>query len=577
MKLSAKLLDQLGGPPKGRGERLFAQAYAKSGVAESAETSRVFALPRRVWTKDEAEAVAVIWTELLKSPKGTLSLRPIQALALQEAVEQNGLFGIIGVGFGKTLISLLLGQVFRAKRPLLLVAPQLREQLLNHDIAFYRKHFDFEPPQVLAYSTLSVEKGAQELDRIKPDLVIADEGHNLRCKDSVRTRRFLRYFKEHPDTRFCALSGTMTNRSIREYAHLLELALRKNSPLPNAWPVLNDWADAIDGNEFNVMQPGVLVQLCEKDEPLRSGFRRRLVETPGVVATSENELGTSLIIQQEKVEVPTTVTDALKDLRKTWTRPDGEEFQEALELARVAKQLASGFYYRWVWPNGVVDTEWLQARAAWHREVREFLQRRAKPGLDSPLLLARAVQNGTVVLPAWEEWALVKHRLEPPVEAVWVDDYLCHNTRELASGEGPAIIWYEHDAVGERLAQLSGFPLLEGGDKASVDILRYAQNPQNVIMSLKAHGHGKNLQAWNKMIFTSCPSNGTVFEQALGRCHRPGQETDEVNAFIFLQTEEVEEAFKSALRDAEYVEQTTGQKQKLNYATKLVKILIENK
>lgn len=570
VSLSARLVEKHG-IPEGKGSKKFAEAYARGGVPKSFETDRVFALPRRKWTSPEMSEAARILTAQFRVPGGTDDLRPLQAVALVEASECNGLFAPLAVGLGKTLVCLLLPEIMQARCAVILVAPQLRDQLLNHDIARYSKHFriDMSRIHVVAYSTLSIESGAEELEKLNPDLIIADEAHNVRNRTATRTKRFLRYFKAHPDTRFCALSGTMTTRSLRDYAHLTELALRKNSPLPCDYRVLNDWADAIDAPEdelFQGMQPGVLTELCKENESLRSGFRRRLVETAGVVATSEENLGVSLSIFKREIVIPDLVNVALSGLRKTWCRPDGEELQDVLEYARVARQIAAGFYYRWVWPGGEPDYEWLEARANWHRWVRDFLQRRAKPGIDSPMLVARAVKEGKIDSPFWNAWEAVKDRPEPPTEAVWINDFLPRNAGALAV---PTIVWYEHDAVGHKISELyPEYPLIDGGEDAALGKLATRSDPPSIIASIKAHGHGKNLQAWSRMLFTSCPGSGTVWEQALGRCHRQGQKADEVEAYVYLQTKEVYASWNRAKKDAEYVEETTGSKQKLNYANK---------
>jgi len=127
-------------------------------------------------------------------------------------------------------------------------------------------------------------------------------------------------------------------------------------------------------------------------EVVRGAFRRRLVETPGVVATEESAIGTSLVIQAQRPIVPAEVQVKIRDVRNRW-EIDGEELVDALSVARIARQLAAGFYYRWEWPGGVKDEEWLSARREWNREVREILKLSRK-GLDSPMLIANACERG---------------------------------------------------------------------------------------------------------------------------------------------------------------------------------------
>lgn len=591
-RLSDRMVAEFGELAEGKGSRKFAESFARGGVPMSPETERVFGLPRRERSETEISALTSSMNSHFQKPGATMALRPLQAVSLYEAAESNGLLAPMGVGSGKTLVTLLLPEVLDSKVAVLLVAPQLRNQLIQHDIGFYAKHFRFKWREdkaemqlhVLAYSTLSIEAGAYELEKINPDLIIADECHNLRHNTATRTKRFLRYCKDHPGTRFCGLSGTMTTRSLRDYAHLSELALRKNSPLPDNYQVLQDWADAIDvvPGGFNQMQPGVLEQLCRPGESLRSGFRRRFTETQGVVATSETALGTSLVIEERGIELPMSIIDSLEEVKSTWMRPDGEELSDPLEYSRVLKQIASGFYYRWVWPDGIPDNEWLQARAAWHKEVRERLKR-AQPGMDSPMLVARAAAHAVQCVDRkcvqkhfdsehWLNWAAVKDRPEPPTEPVWISDFLAKDIAACMQTK-TSLVFYEYEALGEKIAELAHTEVLGGGAAADIEFARLNEKPADrlpsVVASIKAHGHGKNLQAWSRMIFASCPSNGAVWEQALGRTHRPGQLADEVNVQIYLQTEEVQDAFYQALKDSRYIEETTGSKQKLNYATKI--------
>ena len=77
------------------------------GVAYSPEFSRVSALPRRTWTDEEAQASADALTPVLARPGTDRTLRPLQAIALQELFHCRGLFAPIRVGGGKSLITFL--------------------------------------------------------------------------------------------------------------------------------------------------------------------------------------------------------------------------------------------------------------------------------------------------------------------------------------------------------------------------------------------------------------------------------------------------------------------------------------
>jgi len=309
---------------------------------------------------------------------------------------------------------------------------------------------------------------------------------------------------------------------------------------------------------------------------MADGFRRRLVETEGVVATQEGAIGTSLVIRQLTMEVPEKVKDLIANVKKTWTIGD-KELESATEKARVLKQLASGFWYRWAWPKDEPDYEWLEARSAWSREVRSKLSH-ASEGLDSPLLLAQAAERYRVWESEgcprpkpkkvwdsfyWNAWRLVKDRRPPPTEAVWEDSFVVeYAVAWAAKQKEPAIIWYSSTTVGEKIAAKGRFPLFGEGTDAS------ECKKKVIVASIRTQGTGKNLQHYCRNLIIELPPNGTTVEQLVGRTHRPGNEADEVEVDWLGHTPELEDAMAKAIDDAEYMEKTTGQRQKLLYATK---------
>jgi len=549
------------------------KALAEAGVSKTFEFDRILALPRR--TIDPKNYTDL--TEKFRKPWSTAKLRPFQSIALAEMARCGGLFGALGVGIGKTLLSLLAGDALKAKRIVLLVPPEVRDQLINIDIPAYSKDWNLplDRLHIVAYSELSLAHKADILERLKPDLIIADEAHKISRPASARVKRLRRYMKDNPATQFVALSGTMTKRSIKDFAQLIEWALRKGSPLPIGYRELTEWSDAYDvvpaGFEAK-RAAGALILFCNEGESLRSGFRRRLVETPGVVATVESAVGTSLYLRRVTPDVPPEVKLALAKLRSTWAVGD-DEIEDAMRLATVARQLACGFYYEWIWPQGVVDMEWLEARNNWNRCVRQFLARRARAGLDSPLLVFNACARGEramgpEMLGAWEVWNSVRDRPEPETSPVWLSKYLVNYAEKWATeiitrGE-TGIVWYEHKAI-ERALPATGMSVFGGG----MDTELLSCDLPVVCASAFAHGTGKNLQRYSNNLILSPPASGARCEQIVGRTHRPGQEADEVHVDFCLQTSENEAAFASALKDAAYIEETQGQKQKLLYGQRI--------
>lgn len=598
MSLLDKMIERTGkhpAPNSGIAKILF-----RKGVNRSREFLRIQALPRRKMDlstiTDMTPHFAVprancSGCDLCRS--GPPTLWPIQSAVLIEAYDERGAIGPIGVGHGKTGISLLLPTALGAARPVLLVPPQTRAQLLERDIPIWSRHYLVSPTiNVVAYSQLSIEKYAHILDQLQPDLIIADEAHNLRHRGSARTKRFLRYMRQHPECALVALSGTLTTRSLRDYAHLAEFALHARSPLPTTYGDIEDWAAALDvcGNDQLPMPPGVLLEFCNQaemeiarqrgrsQEAARRGFRRRLTETRGVVATDEGALGTSLVVRSRRPRTPDVVLEALKELRRTW-RLGTEELEDATAVARSARQLACGFYYVWNWPNNTPDEEWLAARAAWHTTMRTYLNHHARAGLDSPALIASAaaryaegVGDFSYGQREWAAWAAVKDRPKPPTTPIWLDKFLVKDVLLWVAAQREkqhnGIIWTEHQAM-EQALRAAGLPTFGGGSDSALLHTDAIKTPF-IVASIRAHGTGKNLQAWSRNLITSPPANGTTWEQLLGRTHRPGQLADEVYAEVYLHTPENHQAVESALADARYIETTTNTKQKLLYATRLL-------
>lgn len=523
---------------------------------------RISALARRGSYLDLSEAM----TEVYKTSDGNMSLWPIQAIAMAEAFENNGLLACIRVGGGKSLLSQLLPQILEAERPLLLVPAQLKKKTLLQDLPQLRDHWNLHPKyKVWSYSELSSEAKHDALLKYQPDLIVADECHYLRNPGAGRTRRFLRYFKHFPDTKFCGLSGTITKRSIRDYWHLVRLALKNGSPLPLIWTELNDWADALDEgiDETKRVQPGALLDFCNEGETVRDGYRRRFVETPGIVTTEEGAIGTTLIIQERELKsIPIEIHNAFVQLRSKWCTPGGEEITDALSMNRHSKELSVGFYYKWIWPNDEPDYEWLDARRDWKRFVRQTIKTLRKNPFDTELQVAKACASKELISNEYELWKEIKNRVSPITHPVWISEYIVDEIENwLKKNKG--IVWIEHQALGHKLTE-RGIKYYGSGDDGILD------EKDSFAASIHAHGTGKNLQRYSKNFFVCVPSAGSIWEQTLGRTHRPGQEAEEVNNDILLHTKELWSSFWQARRDASYIEATTGQKQKLQYADILV-------
>jgi hypothetical protein len=296
-----------------------------------------------------------------------------------------------------------------------------------------------------------------------------------------------------------------------------------------------------------------------------------------VVATDEAFIGSTLIVRRVQPPIPRTIAAAIKKLSGEW-KVGEDEIDTATGMAAVVRQVHDGFYYRWAWPGGVKDHEWLEARSAWYTEVREKLSR-STPGMDSEGLLARAAERYECWEAAgrpqprpervwdsvtWVAWKTVKDRPEPPKETVWLDrgilDWVLCRARELAK-EAPCAIWYDWQAVGDYFRE-RGVRVYGAGDDASVATA-------DLIACSMAQAEGKNLQRYARAIIVDLPGNGGLFEQLVSRHHREGQLHDEVVVEWLGHSQGLREAMEQIIDDSEYVEKTTGTKRRILYAMKL--------
>lgn len=601
----------------------WVERIARSRVSSSPELDRVLALPRRpVLDLDSVRAKALItlMTERLRRPDrppGALcncaalgrkrclkELLPTQAWTLFEAGIVGGVLGPQGVGSGKTLNNILVAMVVKeCKKAALFVPPGLVKQLHNEYLAA-SEHFivpslvmpdgsgTLYPGRpnlyVVPYSKFSRPESTAYLEMLAPDLIIADEAHCLKnIKTSRRGGRVARYLADHPETRFCCWSGTLTSKSLNDFAHLSAWSLGMESPLPVDPEEWEKWAAVVDPSDWPAA-PGALSVF---GDDVRDGLRRRIFETRGVVSTRAGALpGCSIIMKEQSAKLPKPFHELIRNVQSTMTRPDGEEFLTALEVSACVDQLICGFYYRWRFPDNPdpkdVDA-WFKARKAWGSEMREKLKRSQEAHLDSPKLLANAAERfatgykcgptcrGTVScklaahLPVWESetwtrWRDIKDTIRHVTETVWVDDYLV-NSAVAWGKEHRGIIWSGYTAFGHKVAEVGGFEYHGGGPGAEGRILA-VKGDKTIVASIDSHGTGRDgLQyKYDEQLITCPMASGLLWEQLLGRLHRQGQESDEVLTWVYRHVPEWRGSLDQALIYAKWIEDLTDKQRLLS-------------
>ena len=589
-----------------------------AAVRRSAELERVKALPRRAYTNEQLDQLARELSAVLKTPQGTMQLRRVQALALHDIGVVGGALLPIGVGEGKTLISLLASLMLGAERPMLLVPASLiktatdaREVLAKH----WRVPTNL---RIFSSHMLSRVEHSRELETYRPDAIIVDEVHILKNLDAAVTKRVARYMADNPQTAFVGMSGTVMRKSLHDFAHLLRWALKLNAPLPMHPNDLAEWARALDEGPDVTQQgwqekpdPGALLDFATPEDwfavegdPLRAarrGFRRRLLETPGVVASAGDgeAVGASIYVSIELTKMK-PITDEHFALVRAFELPGGIPLSLGSEVWRHARELALGFHYEW---DPRPPEWWMKPRKEWCSFVRDTLSRSRT--LDSELQVAQAILhgrsicgtcNGTGAIPHPEDetsmtcepcngtgrggerlqdggvyarWMAVRKEFTPNTVAVWHDDTILRKC-EAWGRKAPGIIWTEHALFAERLARETGFAYF-GESGWTLDGQRHiehddVQNGPTIIASIRANKDGKNLQGselkgtrgFARMLYPSPPEGWDVWQQSIARVHRPGQRADAVEIDVLFGCREHVNAWQKALEGTHAARDTVG-------------------
>jgi hypothetical protein len=540
-------------------------------VRSSPDFERIKALPTREWHGNGQ--IASLMEDWLRLPGSQAKLRPEQVAALSELHDQDGVFGIISVGGGKTLISLLAPVVIEAKRPLLLLPASMIQPLKREAQKMAKDWRIARNLTLLSYEMLSRVTHVNFLDTLKPDLIIMDEVHKVKDTRRSRARRIRRYLAANSGgCKVLAMSGSITARSIFDYWHITRWCCPINTPLPRDFTTLSEWSEALDQKVMLRRPPGVLTQLhtdAKGSDALalaRDAYSKRLTQTPGVVASRNEVPSAGLILQCTYPVVNRSVLEpAFRCLREKWELPSGIPFESALDLWRHCRELSTGFYYEWLYPP---PKDWLAARKAWSTICRHFLNN-ARGNLDTPMAVAQAIDKHLIDdKGALEVWRKIEPSFKPITIPHWVDDSLVKYAEKWAKLSG-GLVWTEFKAFGERLSGVSGIPYFSQ-NACSATGKHILDHKGAAILSVSSCSTGLNLQEkWADNLLASFPPNGKSLEQLLGRTHRPGQTEDDVSVEIPLVCIESWRGLERACQDAKYIQETTGAAQKLIYATKI--------
>jgi hypothetical protein len=576
-----------------------------------------------------------------------------------------GVFGPMAVGTGKTLFLQLLVSLARRDghtKIVLLLPRDSIDQLLDYDLKWimYMIPWNVEGPHsfknlgpkkrlllaqaaaqgirrglfLLPYSLLSShdEDTPDLLQEIKPTVILADECYFLKNVDtSACARRVVRYLKQYPTTRFVAVAGSITSKGPDDYAHLLEAALHEGSPLPLDKQMLLAWSMVISsgampsGAMAAPLQPLVRwarthfpgVDFPEEVEGFRKAFMHRLAHTPGVVATREGGINTSLTYCNVPVpdyeqhpqwpELKRLIDQVGPPLRLT---PNGDEIAHKIHAFKWLYELCQGFYNNLVWPSPEELAErrsvskgqaedalgqgrfHLEKRKKYYSVLRDWFDEGDHLGdrgqyLDTPMMVAEQMArtgprhlgcNGDLLYTAWmvmkaAETATMATRDKRPVRVCDFKIQHCLKwAQELPKRDPGAIIWVHHQELGQWAYEI--FKEALGPDRvvhcpagdANKAALRDPANAHKLcISSLPSHYHTLNLQHHGNMYFLQMSRSATQMEQGVGRIHRQKQPRDHINVFFNNTLPGDMAVFSACIVDALYQHQTGGGRQKLIY------------
>jgi hypothetical protein len=618
-------LKALAGQPASVARKLELPASGLSGAGDQ-EMRRILALPvSKPPTAAEIEELSrrYLHVEVFDGPE-KMRFLPGQAWTIRDFANHGQAVGHLPVGGGKTLTSLMLAQLAYEQgieKTVLFVPAQVRPQLVFADIPRARRWVNIVTPIVdlggidaqerairarrakglfiFPYSILSARDGEFLLDAIQPALVIADEAHMIRQINSARTKRFLKWVKRTGPFMFVPLSGTLTTKSLRDFHHLIVVAMRERAPIPIHVMAAANWSAVVDTDatptpeQLAELRP--LREWAGIAEPTvegtRRAFQKRLNSTPGVIR-DESDIGTSLTYANSPARVPEDypgwkqITELMEQVESLFLTPDGDEIDHAIHTWKWLEELTAGFYHRLSWPDlpaaVLARAKYHHATAqCYHKELRGWLKQHGKKGIDTPFLVGQdMLRNGekNVGAKLYALWRAMKDadwegRPERDSQAVRLCDYKVAAAARWADSLGKdegGIIWIHHRELGrwifERLDPARALWAPSKGERSSIEQLLLdpdACRNKIIVASMKAHGTGKNLQYLQRMLFVQFPRDATAAQQVVGRLHRTGQEADHLDAEMMRTTFHDDINFASCLNDALYIQQVTGARQKL--------------
>lgn len=553
-------------------------------VRNTSELRRVLHLPKRGPLKVSPEEL----TRALGGKEG-VCLFEGQTLVLSDFYEWNGILGALPVGEGKTWCCHRAPLLLGARRPVLL-APGTDRTKLQRQFAELDEFFErgqplitlqtcrklskrkkgpddpfayWEPGTVLLVSYEEVSLDPDLLLSIDCDLLVADECHRLKNPNAACTKHVRDWRRENWQVPLMLLSGTITDRSLKDFGHLLKWTHGKvRMPLPASGVELSEWARAVDEKVEVRAAPGALsLFLPDNTQRELSDYRQaiadRIFSTPGVVRTKAHSCNASLKLYIYRPKLPTELRALIRRIESEKRGWHGEELTPA-EVWRNRRGLLLGFHTEWLEPG---PEEWMRARSSWKKYVRDMLEQ-DWPGLTSEKHIAAACKRGDLPNGRYNRWIEIKPTFKPKSRTVWHSTEILEYIIRLAKKDD-VWIWVDRTPVGIKLKELTGWPYFHNH---GLDGKKFVEDHRSgpAIVSVGANFQGRNLQHFHQNIITAPMTKGLKWEQLMGRTARTGQLADEVTYRLLCHYQQ--EDFQQALSDTDYQADFGDNKRKLKIA-----------
>lgn len=592
-------------------------------VRNSEEFQRIAALPRWTWNRAQAEKLAeewspkllnahgkALWDEAATLPHAEREKRldelarlrtPIrmnykQALGLYAFCKVWGLVGWLPPGSGKTWLTMAITTMAHKHKQVnnsVLLVMASGVQQTHDDFGKLSEVWQFPaPPQVLTYSWMGqpgngfrlcgcpICAGAEDEEDgerpdgegIRPQLLVADECDMLRNDDSSVRRRVARYLSNHADSQMSAfVTGTPVRKSLNNFRPMLLWALKEGAPIPFDYITNVEICAALDGKPRDGVRnsPGALYQFAPgaehvKDEAerlalVRDGMRRRIVETPGVVAIDEASCDQPLTIKLVQAPDDEVLEEEFYRVKMEGTTKDGWPIADVFSEMRYLTELSVGGYSRW---DPRPPEEWALAYKTKNKFVRDAIadsQSRGRRPLDSEKEVFRRYHDHPIL----RQWKEIAPTFTPNSVFVQMSLSVLMFAAKTIKAEGPCLVWVQHDWVGQRLSDITGIPYYAGkGRTSGGSYIGDADGTESCILSAHANRRQRNLQMFHRNVVVGPEMSNERWEQKICRTHRHLQ-NNPVSVTIILSGAASVKAVEAALDEATGAYQLTGLTQKL--------------